>query len=198
MDTHKRIQSIWWGMIERCYRPNARSYKWYGAKGITVCDEWKDFKAFEAWALSVGYENNLSIDRIDNSKGYSPDNCKWVPLCEQNKNRTNSIRITINGETKILADWARIYHVHGSTIKKWVSKGLDGGEIPKKQAKYPELEKLIYSKFKTKQQMAKKMGMDYRLLSRITNGKREPTIYEAQEMSIVLEVPIMTVVKNFL
>ena len=198
MDTHKRIQCIWWCMIERCYRPNARSYKWYGAKGITVCDEWKDFKAFEAWALSAGYKNNLSIERIDNSKGYSPDNCKWIPLCEQNKNRTNTVRITINGETKILADWVRVYHVNGSTIKKWVSKGWDGGEIPKKQAKYPELEKLIYSKFKTKQQMAKKMGMDYRLLTRIMSGKREPTLYEAQEMSIVLEVPIMTVVNNFL
>ena len=125
MDTHKRIQRIWWCMMQRCYKPKSRSYKWYGAKGITVCDEWKDFKAFEAWALSAGYENNLSIERIDNSKGYSPDNCKWIPLCEQSKHRTNNHYITMNGETKTLSDWSRHLNIKKTTLSLRLIRGWD-------------------------------------------------------------------------
>ena len=100
MDTiTKKIRNIWSGMVQRCHNPNTRGYKWYGAKGITVCDEWRHFRTFKAWALSEGFEPGLSIERIDNSKGYCPENCKWIPLNEQGKNRSNNHYITFNGKT---------------------------------------------------------------------------------------------------
>lgn len=106
---HKRMYSIYSSMIARCHNPNSISYKYYGAKGITVCDEWKNnFNSFVEWALSNGYNDTLSIDRINNSKGYFPTNCRWVPLSEQSKNKKTSVSYTHNGETRNLKEWCII------------------------------------------------------------------------------------------
>ena len=86
-----RLYNIWSGMKERCYNHSAINYKNYGGRGITICTEWlHDFKAFRDWALSHGYQEGLSIDRIDNDKGYSPDNCRWATAKEQRHNRRDS------------------------------------------------------------------------------------------------------------
>lgn len=82
-----RLHGIWEGMRSRCNNPNREGYKNYGGRGIRICPEWDDFAAFQAWALANGYQENLTIDRIDNDKGYSPDNCRWVSKAEQNRNR---------------------------------------------------------------------------------------------------------------
>ena len=87
---HTRIYSIWCGMKARCHRKTDKLYKRYGAKGITVCDDWKDnFLAFYNWSMDNGYTDELTIDRIDNSKGYSPDNCRWITHAEQQRNKSN-------------------------------------------------------------------------------------------------------------
>lgn len=86
--TKTRVYRIFSKMKERCYKPSNDNYKYYGALGITICNEWlNDFKAFYDWAMSHGYADNLTIDRIDNTKGYSPDNCRWITIQEQQKNR---------------------------------------------------------------------------------------------------------------
>lgn len=83
-----RLYSIWRNMKERCYKPYAPKYPLYGGRGITVCDEWlHNFSAFRDWALSNGYQNDLTLDRIDNDEGYNPDNCRWATFSEQNRNR---------------------------------------------------------------------------------------------------------------
>lgn len=80
-------------MKQRCGNPKANEYDNYGGRGITVCEEWeKDFEAFYDWALKNGYAHNLTIDRKDNNKGYSPDNCKWATMKEQQNNRRNNRR----------------------------------------------------------------------------------------------------------
>lgn len=83
-----RIYRIWVEMNHRCYLASDTSYQKYGAKGITVCDEWKnDFQTFYDWAIANGYSDELTIDQIDNDLGYSPNNCRWATYSQQNKNR---------------------------------------------------------------------------------------------------------------
>ena len=86
--TETRPYGIWKGMHKRCYNPNSRFYPDYGGRGITICSEWlHNFQAFYDWAISHGYRDDLTIDRIDNDKGYSPDNCRWATMAEQNRNK---------------------------------------------------------------------------------------------------------------
>lgn len=89
-----RLYTIWIDMRRRCYNKNRANYVHYGAKGIKVCNEWnKDFKNFQDWALNNGYQDNLTIDRIDVDGNYEPDNCRWVTTFEQNNNMHNNHKI---------------------------------------------------------------------------------------------------------
>lgn len=103
---HKRIYYIWHNMISRCTNPNRQAYRNYGAKGVTVCDEWlTDPTPFCEWALANGYGESLSIDRIDPELGYTPANCRWVAMADQSGNRRNRRLYTAWGETKSASDW---------------------------------------------------------------------------------------------
>lgn len=122
--TNTRLYSIWRGMKRRCYNPNDKSYqKWYGAKGIRMCDEWKNnFMSFHDWSISNGYTEDMTIDRIDSFGNYEPSNCRWVNHQAQAMNKSNNVRLTYNEETLTVADWARKLKVAQSTIKRRFEK----------------------------------------------------------------------------
>lgn len=93
-----RLHKIYNGMKSRCYNPNATGYKNYGGRGISICDEWKnDFWAFYNWAVFNGYEEGLTIDRIDNDSGYYPENCRWATRAEQNRNKRTTVKTAKGG-----------------------------------------------------------------------------------------------------
>lgn len=123
--SHTRLHYIWRSMKERCYIPHYKAYKNYGARGIVMCDEWRDnFLAFYNWSMEHGYEENLSIDRIDTNGNYCPENCRWVTCSTQNRNKRNNVHITINGKTKVLKDWCNIYHISIQTVFARVKRGM--------------------------------------------------------------------------
>ena len=82
-----RLYRIWHGMLDRCNNHNRHEYMYYGGRGITVCDEWMEFEPFYKWAMSHGYAYDLTIDRINNDGNYEPNNCRWVTMKEQAKNK---------------------------------------------------------------------------------------------------------------
>lgn len=112
-----RLYEEWQGMKGRCYNIHDVRYHRYGGRGITVCSEWKDdFNAFCTWALENGYSDELTIDRINNDEGYSPENSRWVNRKEQARNRSTNIKITIGNATKTLTEWCEIFELDYSTI----------------------------------------------------------------------------------
>lgn len=106
-----KLKSVYYSMRSRCYNPNDASYKHYGEKGVTISKEWDTFERFETWALSHGYEDGLTIDRIDTSGIYSPDNCRWVGYVVQNNNTSRNTRTICSGVDMTLSEIARLYDV---------------------------------------------------------------------------------------
>lgn len=103
----QHLRWIWHSMIGRCTNPERPQYHNYGGRGISVCERWsRSFESFYDWSIENDYEIGLSIDRIDNDKGYSPDNCRWVTMKEQNNNTRSNRIITFEGKTQTMAEWA--------------------------------------------------------------------------------------------
>lgn len=115
-DPKNRLYRIWYGMYRRCKNKKHTRYNRYGGRGITVCEEWKDFHAFVDWALSNNYKDSLTLDRKDNNKGYSPDNCRWATVKEQSENKECNNFFTHKGETRTLTEWALIYGLPEATL----------------------------------------------------------------------------------
>ena len=122
--TGTRLYRIWRNMKSRCFNKEIKAYKDYGGRGITVCEEWKNsFETFHDWSMANGYADNLTIDRIYVNGNYEPSNCRWVTRSEQSINKTDNHYITFNGETKTLAEWAKITGINRATINSRLQKG---------------------------------------------------------------------------
>ena len=122
--SHTRLHNIWVTMRQRCEKPRCTAYHKYGAKGIQVCEEWGSFERFRDWAFANGYEENLTIDRIDPRGNYEPSNCRWATQKEQQNNRSNNVVLTYKGETHVLVDWENLvgipYHIlYDRYRRKW-------------------------------------------------------------------------------
>lgn len=129
--SNTRLYNIWKSMKRRCLAPTDHAYKYYGARGIQVCDEWKnDFDSFYEWSMNNGYNpdakhGECTIDRIDVNGNYEPDNCKWVNMIEQANNKTDTKRYLFNGELLTLREISTKYNVPYKKIKSRHDNGKD-------------------------------------------------------------------------
>lgn len=120
--SNTRIYKTWRSMIDRCENPKNKSYKNYGARGIKVSEEWHDLECFIAWAKSHGYEEDLTIDRVDSSKGYNANNCRFVDRKVQNNNTRRNHYLEFNGERLTMAQWAEKTGISYNAIKSRINK----------------------------------------------------------------------------
>lgn len=112
-----KLYNVWAGIIRRCENPNQKYYKDYGGRGISVCSEWRNnFAKFRDWAFENGYQDGLTIERINNDGDYEPGNCRWIPMAEQFRNRRNSILIEHNGKTYTLREISEIGGIKLRTV----------------------------------------------------------------------------------
>lgn len=121
-----RLYRIWKQMRIRCFCVTNHTYRFYGDRGITICDEWSDFAVFREWALSHGYTDEMTIDRIDNDGDYCPENCRWVCKSENSKHTRLTKFYTHNGVTLSHNDWARRIGISPTTLTKRIQRhGLE-------------------------------------------------------------------------
>lgn len=114
---HTRLYRIWSGIKNRCYCKTSPCFDRYGGRGIVMCDEWRtDFTPFYNWALSNGYSDDLSIDRIDVNGNYEPSNCRWATAKEQSDNKRCNILVTLGNETLDLQQWCDRIGIKRSTV----------------------------------------------------------------------------------
>lgn len=144
----------WSGMRTRCYNPNAKEYENYGGRGIKVCEEWAQYWPFREWAYNNGYSDDLTLDRIDVNKDYSPENCRWIPIDEQASNKRTSMIIEYNGFRMTAAQWARELGIGKDTITYrvragWTPEECLFGKKKKVSKSNPRME--IPDRFKKKQ-----------------------------------------------
>ena len=129
-----RLHRIWTHMKERCNNQNCKSFPDYGGRGIKVCDSWsEDFLMFHEWAMANGYEDNLSIDRINANGNYEPSNCRWATDYQQANNKRKNAFITFNGETHTMSEWASITGINYNTLRARRSRGCKPEQILAKE-----------------------------------------------------------------
>ena len=125
--SYDKLHAIWAQMRYRCNNQNAKNYNNYGGRGITVCDDWNDYTTFKKWAISNGYDENsergkCTIDRIDVNGNYCPENCRFIDIETQERNKRNNRYVTINNKTQSVAEWCeeldRNYNTVFTRIKR--------------------------------------------------------------------------------
>jgi hypothetical protein len=117
------LYRVWCRMKGCTSSPSHQDFKYYGERGIVVCEEWQRFETFYAWAVSNGYQRGLTIDRIDSTRGYCPSNCQWITLSEQQGKRRDSIMVEINGKTQCLSYWCKELGMNWHTVHSRIKKG---------------------------------------------------------------------------
>ena len=118
---NRKLKNIFDGMLDRCYNKSNKDYRWYGEKGITICNEWLDYpESFEQWALKNGYEDGLTIDRKNSDDNYCPENCQWITQEENSRKAGNVNWITVRGETLTGRQWAQRFGLNINLINRYI------------------------------------------------------------------------------
>lgn len=121
---HTRMYTIWLNMKDRCSNKNTPSYKNYGARGIKIFDDWlNDFQAFYDWSMNNGYQEDLTLDRINVDGDYTPSNCRWATAKQQANNTRKNVRLTYNNKAQTMMQWSEELNIPYGTIKTRHRKG---------------------------------------------------------------------------
>jgi hypothetical protein len=142
---------VWCGMLARCRNPNKKAFKHYGGRGISVCERWQS--SFEAFLEDMGERpEGMTIERIDNNGDYEPENCKWASPSEQARNKRSTVRITAEGRTQCLSDWAKEKGLNPTSITERLDRGWTEEEAVATPARPPAFSKIKYLTFQGKTQ----------------------------------------------
>lgn len=115
--SNSNLYDVWINIKQRCLNKNNPNYKNYGGRGITICNEWvNDFVKFQQWSIENGYKKGLNIDRINNDKGYSPENCRFITYTENQNNKRTNTYIEFNNEINTIANWAKKLNMNPRTL----------------------------------------------------------------------------------
>lgn len=128
-ESHTRLYEIWHTMKQRCGNPNAHAYDRYGALGITVCEEWNTYECFAQWAVANGYQDGLTLDRIDGDKGYEPSNCRWATPKEQARNRKSNHSVLHNGKYITIAELCELSGKTRKIVIGMLNRGISSEDI---------------------------------------------------------------------
>lgn len=123
-DSRCDLYHVWTAMKARCYNKNNKNYNRYGLRNILICEKWLNYNNFKSWSSISGYKKGLTLDRINNDKGYSPENCRWTTMLVQSNNRKNGLYIKIKEESKTLSEWCRILGCNYSTVYTRLKAGV--------------------------------------------------------------------------
>lgn len=129
-DRKSRLYNTWCNIKSRCYNPENQNFDRYGGRGISMFEPWRDdYSEFKDWATKNGYDDSLTIDRIDVDGSYCPTNCRWVDMVTQANNRSNTIYIEYNGETHTCAEWSKMIGISYDTLNDRYHRGLTGDAL---------------------------------------------------------------------
>jgi DNA-binding XRE family transcriptional regulator len=168
--------NIFRGMKQRCYNEKAESYKHYGGRGIKICDEWlENPELFYEWAIENGYNDGLTIDRIDNDGNYEPSNCRWATMKEQANNTRRNVVITYNGISHKITDWSKITGIDEKTLRQRYNSGYTEKEIFLGKYKENMLKGLREALGYTQGEFAKKLGTSRENIANYETFRREPS-----------------------
>lgn len=145
--TNHLLYGVYTTMKQRCYNEKYKDFKNYGARGIGVCEVWKDnFLNFYNWAINNGWQKGLTLDRENNELGYSPDNCRYVTYAVNQRNKRRNINLTKDGATKCLQDWAEALGLSWMTLYCRIKRGIPINEaLSSKKSKRGRKKKIAFS-----------------------------------------------------
>lgn len=161
--TKTRLYVCWKSMKSRCYYENDVAFERYGGRGIKVSKEWRDdFLAFREWALKNGYEDNLTLDRIDSNGNYEPNNCRWLTLAAQQSNRSDTIHLEFNGKNQTLTEWAHEIGISVAQLSKRLKNGMSIEDAITTQIRGTRIE--LYGEIHTLKEWSQITGIPYNTL----------------------------------
>lgn len=180
---YKQLSNIWRTLINRCHNPNYKGYSFYGAKGVYVCNEWRDsFDTFYEWAMGHGYAKGMELNRLDHSRNYMPDNCEWMPKGFSASTTSRNLLATIGNKTLSLSEWSRDpeCEVSYATIRKRYHNKIRGIALIKKEKTFKDIPYTFRKKTQTFKEWSKELNIPLNTLNlRYKNGNKGERLFKS-------------------